>query len=341
MYESRTLGRSDSLLRDNNGSANLAGNLGAWFTAQPRDVNEVWSINSLEITLAGKGLLQSLGQFGDAAGRLELGFDVIDGLGYLRNVVPVTLHSIEMKQEWDQGTFTRAVSDLEAGLYQDKQPRAGIRGVSNQAAGTPPASWQGPLVPVLWGSSISSVTWQTEPVRDVSGNPIDNGITLSLATAVRDNSGNLAWSQPSIVAATGAEIVAGRRDFAQPIRADAFRWQVDLQFLDAAADAAAHATEGTRRTGVVFLLGAWINMNSPLWVFDRLADLLSRSTMDRMLQPGGWDGTMDAALVRLDCNLTLTGRRKEVLRARLSAPRSTISILEIRPVTRVIYTDVG
>jgi hypothetical protein len=102
---------------------------------------------------------------------------------------------------------------------------------------------------------------------------------------------------------------------------------------------AAYAEETVLGTSTFFLLGSWIRLRWPWWTIRSLADLIHRGEADREMRAGGWDGTMDACLIRLPLGVELTGRLKERIRARVSGAGAGLKLVEVHAVTDVWYED--
>jgi len=337
MFQNRSLGREESLLRHEPTLAvNLVDHPGEWYEIGPAFPDEHWKVTTLNLTLAGNGLLENLRGLGGSGGVLEFGLLLADGLGGVRDLAPLVFHSITFSKEWEAGNHAGTLVDLKAGNYQDGRPRAGLRGDLRQA-GSGTVQWTSAPQALRYGRQIDAVSWEADLIRDEGGQPL-NSARLILQTGVFGSGGAITWSD-HLVAATGDQLAAGRFEFTPALTTSLLRWRLELDFLPVGP--AAYAEEAVLRTSIFFLLGAWINLASPWWTITSLADLIHRGEADRELRPKGWDGTMDACLIRLPLGLELTGRLKEKVRARLRGAGAGLRIMEIQAVTDVWYEEQG
>jgi hypothetical protein len=337
MFQNRSLGREESLLRHGpTTTANLVDHPGEWYEIGPAFPDEHWKVATLNLTLAGDGLLQNLRGFGGAGGVLEIGLFLSDGLGGVGDLAPLVFHGITSAKEWEAGSHAGTLVDLKAGNYHDGRPRAGLRGDLRQAAsGT--GQWTSAPQALRYGRQIDAVSWEADLIRDDRGQPLDSA-RLILQTGVFGPGGMITWSDHP-VAATGAQLAAGRFDFSPTLTTSLLRWRLELDFLPVGQ--AAYAEEAVLRTSTFFLLGTWIHLASPWWTITSLADLIHRGEADRELRPAGWDGTLDACLIRLPLGMELAGRLKEKIQARLRGAGAGLQIMEIQAVTDVWYEEQG
>ncbi len=330
MHQPRILARQEGLLRHpGTGSPNLAAAPNEWHVLAPRYRDERYRISALAMTLAGPGLLASLGSFGGATGTLEVAVDVADGLGGVRNMASVTAHLIDSVREW-RGTHLSTFVDREAGRYQDGTERAGLRGLPVAGAAPAPAEWVSAPIPLRHGSQVEALSWEGELLRDAAGRVVAPP-RIEARTGQFGSGGTIAWGPYAPVAATAAEAETGRRDLAAPLVGDVLGWRVTLPYADPGV--AAPQADSVARTATLFLLGAWISLAASRWRFDNVAQLVERSEFGRYGAPGGWDGSRDLLLLRVPLDATLRGRRQDGLRARLAVSGSPgLAVLEIQAV---------
>ncbi len=337
MFQNRSLGREESLLRHGpTASANLVEHPGEWYEIGPAFADEHWKVTTLNLTLAGEGLLQQLQGFGGPGGVLEIALILADGLGGVRDLAPLVFHGITSAQEWGAGSHAGTLVDLQAGSYGDGRPRAGVRGDLRQAA-SGMVTWTSAPQALRYGRQIEAVSWEADLLRDASGQPLDSA-RLILQTGVFGPGGAISWTDHP-VAATGPALAAGQSAFTPALTASLLRWRLELDFLPVGQ--AAYAEEAVLRTSTFFLLGTWIRLASPWWTITSLADLIHRGEADRELRPQGWDGHLDACLLRLPLGLELTGRLKEKVGARLRGAGQALKLMEIQAVTDVWYEEQG
>ncbi len=166
MFQNRSLGREESLLRHGpTTTANLVDHPGEWYEIGPAFPDEHWKVATLNLTLAGDGLLQNLRGFGGAGGVLEIGLFLADGLGGVGDLAPLVFHGITSAKEWEAGSHAGTLVDLKAGNYHDGRPRAGLRGDLRQAAsGT--GQWTSAPQALRYGRQIDAVSWEADLIRD-------------------------------------------------------------------------------------------------------------------------------------------------------------------------------
>ena len=334
MFQNRALGREETLLRhETDRSPNLLDHPGEWYVLAPQYSDEHWRITSFNLVIAGPGLLTQLRGFGGAGGDLEFGLDLYDGLGSTRNMAPVVFHASESAKDWKAGHHNGTVMDLAAGVYDNGNPRAGLRGDLRQPRAS--SVWTSEEFPLRYGKELTGLSWQADLLRDASGIPL-NSARLILETAVAGAGGSFIWTA-SITISTGAELSAGRRDFA-PIRCERYRFKIELDFFDVGE--MAHRELFVRQTSTFFLVGVWISLESPWWTIRSLADLIHRAEADRELRTGGYDGNWDICVARLPVSAEIIGRRAEGVRARINQPGNGLRLLEVHAVTDVWYEDV-
>jgi hypothetical protein len=334
MFENRALGRGAALLSNPaSTSTNLASDAGAWFEAGPAHTDEVWRVTGLECLITGPSALQALHELGGPGVSLEFGFDVLDPVHGMVDLAAVSLHTTDRVEEWNAGLHTGTVVDQEAGRYADGSTRAGLRGAL-PPPGTTTVTWVGPVTPFRYGSAIRFATWQGDFVRDPAGTTLP-ATRISL-DVISGSAGGTTTMNRFDVAGTPAELDAGRRDFANPIPGDSFRWVVELDYEQTGS--AAHDPAAVHRTGALFQLGAWIEVDDPWCRIDSLAELIGRSTVHRQPIATGWNFADDLFLVRLATDLDLRGRHHEKMRARLTGSGS-LTMVEIRPTVVLELTD--
>ena len=331
MHQSRILGRGEALLRDpRSGASNLAAAPGTWFELAPAARDERYETTSLALTLAGRGLLSSAAALGGSGATLEVAVEVDDGYGRVRDVAALVPHHTAAAREWSLGLHEGTMCDPRAGSALDGSARAGLRGEpppANAAGGFPAAArWTGPPVRLRHGASVVACSWEVSGRADASGDLVAPP-TLELALG-QGGAGNLSTLGAfTLIAQTADELSRGSRELALPLAGDFFRWRVTLPYLDPGV--ASPAGEQATRTAVVFRLCAWIALAHRRWVFGSLGEILERSELVRHLQPGGWDGTSDVALLRLPLETALRGGRSERLRARLTGQPGSLSVVEL------------
>ncbi len=333
MHQSRILSRGEALLREpQSGATNLAAAPGSWFELAPPARDERYETTSLAVALAGRGLLSGAADLGGSGAALEVAVEVDDGYGRVRDVAALVPHHTASAREWSLGLHEGTVSDPGSGLALDGSARAGLHGEPAPApfgALPAPVRWTGPTVGLRHGTRVVACSWEVAGRADASGDLVAPP-TLELALGQRGAGGISTQGAFTAIAQTGAEIARGSRQLAQPLAGDFFRWRVTLPYLDPGV--ATPPGEQATRTAVVFRLCAWIALAERRWLFRSLAELLERAELARHLQPGGWDGNADVALLRLPLEVVIRGGRGERLRARLVGQPGAIDLLELHAV---------
>jgi hypothetical protein len=331
VFQNRAPGRKETLLADTaSGATNLAAGTN-WFSAGPVRDDEVWRVTTLDLTIAGPGLLENLRGFGGAGGKLEIGFDMHDGFGTVRDIAPLFFHSIAEVPEWSSGSSAALLVDPEAGRYSDGRPRAGVRGDARSTAAA--ATWSSEEIELRYGKEVHAAVWHLEPLRNPAGDVLDV-VRLDLEAGVVQAGGNVQWSTHGVIASTQDQ-EPGSRTFTAPVVADRIRWQLRLQFADVTE--ASYDASSVRRTAKMLQLGVWAGSSSPWWHLHSLAELIHRGEADRELRTKGWDGTQDVCVIRLPVSTELRGKWRERLKARLIGAGSALSLLEAHAVTDIYF----
>ena len=112
----------------------------------------------------------------------------------------------------------------------------------------------------------------SRPIRRRDRSPGDPTRDRNASRERRDHMGT-----PVDVAATAAEISAGRRELDAALAGEVFRWQVTLPY--SLPDVASPEAVSLPQTAVVFMIAAWIRMRSSRWRFASLAELIERSEL--------------------------------------------------------------
>ena len=314
------LTREEGLLRHPaTGSPDIANHPNEWHVLSPRYRDERLIVGGLAVLLAGPALLADLSSFAGTSAVLEVGILADDGLGGTRDLSATTAHVIENAREWG-GQHVGTFVDAEAARYRDGSGRAGLRG--SPAVGVPsePARWTSDPIDLRYGTEIEAAAWEAELLRDRFADVIAPP-EIQLRTGTRAASGAITWGTPVDVAATAAEISAGRRELDAALAGEVFRWQVTLPY--SLPDVASPQAVSLPQTAVMFMLAAWIRMHSSRWRFASLAELIERSELSRHAGEASWQDGDDAIILRMPLDAALRGGRGEQLRARLLSDSGT------------------
>jgi len=258
---------------------------------------------------------ESLGSFAGAGGTLELGAEMLDAYGQVRDMASETAVTVGTGAEWRSGSHAGTFCDVEAGRHADGSERPGLRGLpDSDGAGPAQAQWTSEPVPLRYGGEVVGAGWEIDLLGDSRGRVVGPPV-VELRTGTRAGSGLFQFGAYTTLAQSAADHATPHADLTPALAGDVLQWRITLPYVDPGV--AARPGDASRRTAVVFSLCAWISLGAPRWRFESVGELIDRSELGRHAQPGGLDGDADVVLLRIPLQATIRGERGERLRARL------------------------
>lgn len=316
MHQPRVLSRGEALLRDwGTGSSNLAAAPNVWHTIGPRFTDERFNVGALVFTIAGQDLLSNIDAFGGAAA-LEVGIELSDEYGAVRDMATVVPLSIASGQEWKSGTHAGTQVYTEAGTLTDGSARVGLRGVLILSPVGAPSEARWDSEPIPLGRTVTALSWDAWLLRDTTAATIA-APRLEMRTGNMAPDGSVSWGPYASIASTAADIDAGHATLPTPLQGDMMQFRAILPY--AAPATAAGPRETTLRTATLFSLCAWVELVHSRWHFTSLAELIERSEVGRHGANVGWGGAYDVLILRIPLMTGLRGARKEKIGTRLTA----------------------
>ena len=320
MFESRPFTKEESALRHQSGAMNLLQHPGEAYGITPLSASR-YSLQSISAVIAGPDLLSRFNALG--GGSLEIMMERADRFGSVHDLASATLHTIELASEWGAGQHNGTFMDPDTVALPDGSRRTGLRGADmlpEQALPTS-VSWISKPITLLYGREIERLAWEADDLRRPTGE-LSGAYKISFHTGHTVAGGAITWDQWRAATDTNDP---GRREllFTSPRPyGNCAQWRIDLQY----GPGGVQYPEGRMRTPIILTLGMWIHLEQHRLHFESLASLLSRSEEIITLQPNGWSGTDDLAVVRLKIGMPLIIAPGEAIRARYLVGAGTSSL---------------
>jgi len=339
MFENRPLTPAEGRLRHPTGSENLVEHPAEWYSLIAGDGARL-TLGSAFVTLAGPDLLSHFDKLGAGGGTLDFALELADRFGAVHDVTSVTVHALEQASEWRRGEHHGTTMAPDAGVLADGSSRAGMRGGDLLPSQPPPTGVYWISAPVVFrnGREVEGLFWEVDDLRKPSGEAM-GAFKISVRFGQSAAGGEMNW-RPWRAVTAAAEPARRSYRFDEPApSADAVQWRVDLKY---GPGGAGHA-EGRLRTPTVLLLGTRIRLESRRLHFESLGDLVSHADERILLQPGGWNGTDDVAIVRITLGIPLSSSPMEAVRVKLAGggvPPS-VTYVRVQCTGGILFEDAG